>query len=146
MSKNTLHFELTTPVEDDRPVYLSGNFNAWLPDKENLRLNKIEEGKYILKFPDNIKLPETFEYKYTKGGWNQVELDEFGNGIPNRIAKNRNGIYRDFVFGNTIRNTIPKFIQLYLIPASFCVFILKSLGQLYIIREFQNVFSVLNLI
>jgi predicted alpha/beta superfamily hydrolase len=97
MSKNTLHFELTTPVEDDRPVYLSGNFNAWLPDKENLKLSKVEEGKYILKFPDNIKLPETFEYKYTKGGWNQVELDEFGNGTLNRVAKNKNGVYRDFV-------------------------------------------------
>ena len=97
MSKNTLHFEMTTPVEDNRPVYLSGNFNAWLPDKEELRLNKSEEGKYLLKFPDHIKLPETFEYKYTKGGWNQVELDEFGNGISNRVAKNKNGIYRDFV-------------------------------------------------
>lgn len=97
MSKNILYFELTTPVEDDRPVYLSGNFNAWLPDREELRLNKIEEGKYALKFPDTIKLPETFEYKYTKGGWNQVELDEFGNAIPNRIAKIKNGIYQDFV-------------------------------------------------
>ena len=97
MSKNILYFELTTPVEDERPVYLSGNFNAWLPDREELRLNKIEEGKYALKFPDTIKLPDTFEYKYTKGGWSQVELDEFGNGIPNRIAKIKNGIYQDFV-------------------------------------------------
>ncbi|MBC7408567.1 MAG: alpha/beta hydrolase [Arcicella sp.] len=97
MSKNILYFELTTPVEDQRPVYLSGNFNAWLPDREELRLNKIEEGKYALKFPDTIKLPDTFEYKYTKGGWNQVELDEFGNGIPNRIAKIKNGVYQDFV-------------------------------------------------
>ncbi|MEA5459672.1 alpha/beta hydrolase-fold protein [Arcicella sp. LKC2W] len=97
MSKNILYFELTTPVEDERPVYISGNFNAWLPDKEELRLDKVEDGKYALKFPENIKLPETFEYKYTKGGWNQVELDEFGNPTGNRVAKNKTGVFHDFV-------------------------------------------------
>ena len=97
MSKSVLYFELSTPVEDERPVFLSGNFNQWLPDKEELKLNKVEEGKYLLKFPDNIKLPETFEYKYTKGGWNQVELDEFGNPTPNRVAKRKGGVFHDFV-------------------------------------------------
>ncbi|MCU0471004.1 MAG: alpha/beta hydrolase-fold protein [Arcicella sp.] len=97
MSKNILYFELTTPVEDERPVYLSGNFNAWLPDREELRLQKVEEGKYVLKFPETIKLPETFEYKYTKGGWNQVELDEFGNPTSNRVAKTKTGVFHDFV-------------------------------------------------
>ena len=97
MSKSVMYFELSTPVEDERPVFLAGNFNQWLPDKEELKLNKVEEGKYLLKFPDDIKLPETFEYKYTKGGWNQVELDEFGNPTPNRIAKNKGGVFHDFV-------------------------------------------------
>jgi hypothetical protein len=40
MSNNVLYFELTTPVEDDRPIYISGNFNGWLPDKEDFRLKK----------------------------------------------------------------------------------------------------------
>jgi predicted alpha/beta superfamily hydrolase len=97
MSKSVLYFELSTPVADERPVFLSGNFNQWLPDREELELRKVEDGKYLLKFPDNIKLPETFEYKYTKGGWNQVELDEFGNPTPNRIAKNKGGVFHDFV-------------------------------------------------
>lgn len=97
MSKSVLYFELTTPVEDNRPVYISGSFNEWLPDKEEFRLNKVEDGKYILKLPDTIKLPESFEYKYTKGGWNQVELDEFGKPTANRIAKVRTGVLKDFV-------------------------------------------------
>ncbi|MES2518809.1 MAG: alpha/beta hydrolase-fold protein [Bacteroidota bacterium] len=97
MSKNILYFELTTPVEDERPVYLSGNFNAWLPNKEELKLDKVEDGKYVLKFPESIKIPDTFEYKYTKGGWNQVELDEFGNPTGNRVAKIKNGVCQDFV-------------------------------------------------
>ncbi len=97
MSKSVLYFELSTPVEDNRPVYLTGSFNQWLPDKEEFKLSKIEEGKYLFKVPDTVKLPETFEYKYTKGGWNQVELDEFGMPTPNRIAKTRMGVLKDFV-------------------------------------------------
>lgn len=97
MSKNVLYFELTTPVEDERPVYISGSFNQWLPDKEEFRLKKVEDGKYMLKVPDTVRLPDTFEYKYTKGGWNQVELDEFGMPTPNRIAKVRMGLFQDFV-------------------------------------------------
>lgn len=97
MSNNILYFELTTPVEDERPIYLAGNFNNWLPDKEAFKLHKIESGKYMLKFPPNYQVPETLEYKYTKGGWNQVELDEFGNATQNRIVHKRLGVLHDFV-------------------------------------------------
>ncbi|MDI9869905.1 alpha/beta hydrolase [Flectobacillus roseus] len=97
MSNNVLYFELTTPVEDDRPIYISGNFNGWLPDKEDFRLKKTEEGRYVLKFPHSVPLPEKLEYKYTKGGWNQVELDEFGNSTHNRIVTKKLGVMHDFV-------------------------------------------------
>jgi predicted alpha/beta superfamily hydrolase len=97
MSNNILYFELTTPVEDDRPIYISGNFNGWLPDKEDFQLKKVEEGKYVLKFPTSHPVPETIEYKYTKGGWNQVELDEFGNPTKNRTVQRKLGVLHDFV-------------------------------------------------
>ena len=36
---------------------------------------------------DDEQLPEIIEYKYTRGGWGNVEIDRFGNITPNRKIK-----------------------------------------------------------
>ena len=97
MSTTILHFELTTPVEDNRPIYISGNFNDWAPDKEDFRLQKQGEGLYALHYPISYPLPDMLEYKYTKGGWDQVELDEFGHPSNNRVLNTIEGKVQDFV-------------------------------------------------
>ena len=92
-----LTFELTTPYDDERPVFLAGNFTDWYPDVEKFRMSRVSWGHYELKFPTDGKLPETIHYKYTKGAWEQVELDENGNAPDNRMLRKRTGIVRDFV-------------------------------------------------
>lgn len=80
-----LSLELLTPdIADDRPVYLTGNFCKWLPDLEQFRMTATSPGKFIFHFPKNLELPETIEYKYTRGGWDQSELGEYGENVPNR--------------------------------------------------------------
>jgi predicted alpha/beta superfamily hydrolase len=83
---NTLRIELASPITDDRPIYLTGNFCKWLPDLEEYKLKQSAPGIYTFEFPTDFDFPEVLEYKYTRGSWDQVELDEFGTPRHNRYA------------------------------------------------------------
>ncbi len=96
MTKNILSLELSTPIDDGRPVFVSGNFCEWYPDIVDYQMKRVELGKFTFDFPTN-KLPEKLEYKYTRGGWNHVELDAYGNATNNRISKRKSGVLNDFV-------------------------------------------------
>jgi metallo-beta-lactamase class B len=66
-------------------VYLAGNFNNWNPREEQYRLKKGEDGKFTISFPD---VPaDTYEYKFTRGGWESVETNSDGRDIANRTLK-----------------------------------------------------------
>ncbi|OOG72780.1 alpha/beta hydrolase [Algoriphagus sp. A40] len=75
---------LQTPEDDDRPVYISGNFNEWTTQDFKFKMNKIEEGKYEFDFPESPEFEGELIYKFTKGDWSEVEIDRYGNRTPNR--------------------------------------------------------------
>ena len=66
MSGSRLSIELNTVNEDDKAVYLAGNFNNWTIADPNYRMDKIADGKFRFNFPDGAILPETIEYKYLR--------------------------------------------------------------------------------
>ena len=96
-TSQTLTIELTTPVDDSRPVYIVGNFNNWNVDEQRFRLRRLTQGKFIFTFPLDMILPKRLEYKYVRGGWENKELDEFGNSTNNRVLENPQGYVYDFV-------------------------------------------------
>jgi len=94
---NTLKIELETPSSDKRPVFITGNFCKWLPDLEKYKMKKVSPGRYIFQFPADFEVPYPFEYKYTRGSWEQVELDRYGQPHPNRVIYDYEGGISDFV-------------------------------------------------
>jgi predicted alpha/beta superfamily hydrolase len=84
---DTFRLELRTPVIDDRPVFVSGNFCKWLPDLDEFKMDMIAPGHYQYTFPADMELPTVIEYKYTRGGWDQVELSSDGSTPLNRYFK-----------------------------------------------------------
>ena len=78
-----MKFTLLSKEDDDRPVYITGNFNNWDPRDVNFQLQLIEDNKYFIEIADQI-LPENIEYKFTRGGWENGEIDRHGNVNPNR--------------------------------------------------------------
>ena len=78
-----MKFTIVSNEDDDRPVYITGNFNEWNPRDKNFELTKTEENTYVIDIEDK-KLPKLIEYKYSRGGWENVEIDRFGNITPNR--------------------------------------------------------------
>lgn len=97
MTTLPFRFDLYTPVNDNRPVYVTGDFCDWLPDLEPLQLQPLGGGHYVLNVPDQLFLPDQFAYKYTRGGWEHVELDYDGEPVANRMAIRAAGCASDVV-------------------------------------------------
>lgn len=114
---SSLRLELSTPGADDRPVFVAGNFCDWLPDLPRFRMNPVGSGHYVYEFPADQALPKKLEYKYTRGGWDQVELDATGAGVPNRTVLRSAGLKREYVphwrwFGSPYNPTLLPKIEL----------------------------------
>ena len=92
-----LRIELKTPPTDDRPVYITGDFCKWLPDLDKYKMKNEGVGHYSFQFPADMELPYPLEYKYTRGSWDQVELDKYGQPHGNRIVDPNEGTVSDFV-------------------------------------------------
>ncbi|MFN7119567.1 MAG: alpha/beta hydrolase [Saprospiraceae bacterium] len=94
---NTLVFEVTTTDNGESPIYLSGDFNGWNAAEEMLRLKKISDHKHQLQITIAPGSPETLTYKYTRGSWDTVEIDEYGNEVKSRIVQTRQQLVQDHV-------------------------------------------------
>ncbi|MCE7040599.1 alpha/beta hydrolase [Dyadobacter sp. CY312] len=94
---DTLRIELKTPASDKRPIFITGNFCEWLPDLEEYQMTEETPGHYFFQFPADLQLPEPLEYKYTRGGWDQVELDNYGQPQSNRVVDPNEDIVIDYI-------------------------------------------------
>lgn len=91
-----MKFKLYTEESDDRTVYITGNFNNWNPKDSNYKLKPVDSNNYSIDINDKT-LPSAIEYKFTKGGWENVELDQYGNITPNRKIEKSAGVTSDNV-------------------------------------------------
>lgn len=86
MSKDSLSsftLELHTNSDDQRPVYVVGNFNRWHVADEEYKMQALGPGHFRLEIHQK-ELPAVLEYKYARGTWDYVELYDNGQERPNR--------------------------------------------------------------
>ena len=94
---SVLTFELTTAQDDERSVYLSGNFNDWKAQDEAYKMKRTGTGSYSYVFSNQTKLPTSLNYKYVKGAWTDAEVDEFGSDTHHRTAEKTTDVVKDYV-------------------------------------------------
>ena len=86
-SQHTVQFIISSvPVQSvsDSNLFIAGSFNSWNPGDKNFRFKRDANGNYFMK----TKLDDgEYEFKITKGSWNNVECNKAGASIPNRIFK-----------------------------------------------------------
>jgi hypothetical protein len=86
-SQHTAEFlirSLPQPASSDGNLYIAGSFNNWNPHAENFRFGKDVNGTYFL----TVKLPDgVYEFKITRGSWDNVECEKGGADIQNRFLK-----------------------------------------------------------
>jgi len=88
---------LTTNQDDERPVFISGNFNNWLTQDKQFQMIKVGKGLYHYIFSTDFIYPEELLYKFTRGDWSEVEIDKYGNRTENRSCKQHQGIRKEHV-------------------------------------------------
>jgi len=102
ISKETLSFQLTALKDDDKPIFISGSFNNWNVADRRFQFKKTGPKTYRFSFPDEVEFVYPMEYKFLRGGWDEVELDEHGNNVANRILEKHNSL---------VKIKIPQFAQ-----------------------------------
>lgn len=68
-------------------IFIAGNFNQWMPDDENTLMTKGSDGKFTRVFED-VEAGE-YEFKFTLGTMESIEVGADGKEIPNRILSLR---------------------------------------------------------
>ncbi len=92
-----MKFKLYTEIADERPVYITGNFNNWKAQNEQFKMTKVDDSHFEYTFDNKDVLPTHIEYKYTRGSWREDELDTFGSKTSNRVIKKHIQEVVDFV-------------------------------------------------
>jgi hypothetical protein len=68
-------------------IFIAGNFNEWQPADENTILTKGSDGKFTKVFED-VQAGD-YEFKFTLGTMETVEVDANGKDIANRVLSLR---------------------------------------------------------
>lgn len=67
--------EIPKSTPPDAPIYITGNFNGWVPGDKRYKLTKTEFGTYEVSVP--VYWPR-LAYKFTRGNWYTVEGKTYG--------------------------------------------------------------------
>jgi len=67
------------------PIYVSGNFNLWDPGDASYIMSKQPDGTYLAKLPRTLG---NLKYKYTRGDWSTVEVNQCGGELDDRAFFN----------------------------------------------------------
>lgn len=73
--------KLPSNTPPDASIYITGNFNGWLPGDPNYKLEKQDNGDYLTYIPAHS---DTLEFKFTRGNWATVEGRSSGRARTNR--------------------------------------------------------------
>ncbi|MBO2007744.1 alpha/beta hydrolase-fold protein [Hymenobacter negativus] len=71
----------STPPTDT--LFVAGSFNNWNPHAARYALRKNPDGTYQVSLPAGLSV---VEYKFTRGSWQTVEVDDKNRAIANRKA------------------------------------------------------------
>ena len=74
--------DIAAKAKDD--IYIAGNFNNWNPADKDSKMKPFAGGRRIIVFND----VDTghYEFKFTRGSWDEVETTSKGEDIENRIV------------------------------------------------------------
>ncbi|MEQ8844094.1 MAG: alpha/beta hydrolase-fold protein [Phycisphaerales bacterium] len=86
----TIRLEAPPGIDEDASIYFASNLNGWNPGDEAFRLSPVRtETKRLvweLQLPRaTIEKASRVEFKFTRGDWGSVEIDEEGRDVSNRV-------------------------------------------------------------
>ncbi len=87
-----INVRVPEPDANEKGVFLTGSFNNWQTADSLYRMNKMDENLYSIIIP--VFDGKRYEYKYTLGNWDRVEVAGNDSNIQNRyfISSNNKNI------------------------------------------------------
>lgn len=88
---DSLTIVLTVPANtpSTASIYMASSLNGWNPADANYKLTKQADGTY--KITLNVAQGTAIQYKFTRGGWANVEVSSSGADIANRSITTSGG-------------------------------------------------------
>ena len=80
----TIEITATPAVNKSDKIYVAGNFNNWNPADDNFSF--IQKNNSWVKQIKNLAA-NTYEFKFTRGGWDKVEANFDGADVTNRVVR-----------------------------------------------------------
>ncbi len=82
-----ISIKLKSIEDDDRPVYIVGDFNDWNPRHPAFQMiYDAVNANYVKTVYVPTDGRTSVAFKFTKGGWENGEIDIYGNITPNRVV------------------------------------------------------------
>lgn len=82
-SQVTLLIESLPPATPETDtIYVSGNFNGWVPNDPSFAFSRQGDGLLAITVPTDR---DTIQYKLTRGSWTRVETDRLNTYTENRV-------------------------------------------------------------
>ena len=78
-------------------MFVTGNFCDWATNIDTLQLQPTGIGRYAIDLPVDEQWPDIIEYKYHRGNDGSFELNEAGEGVPNRVIARETALQDDYV-------------------------------------------------
>lgn len=82
-----IYVEEIPPSHSGEEIFISGNFNGWQPNEEQMKLSKNAEGQYHIKIVYDHIPGDRIEFKFTRGSWQKSESTAEGKLTGPRIAE-----------------------------------------------------------
>lgn len=105
---SSVHITVHVPSSTTKDVYIAGNFNHWFAGDPMYKLKKVNDSVYTLTLPayTNIK----YEYKYTVGGWTEVEKTFTDGDTENRsfVVSRKKAKHSDTVARWAVPKPVPQ--------------------------------------
>jgi len=75
--------EVHAKASTDEPIYMAANASGWDPTVDAQKLTRLEDGRWRI----HVRKPNVarYEFKFTRGSWQNVEVGPDGNDLPNRV-------------------------------------------------------------
>ena len=94
-----IKIKLTCSNNDQRSVFVAGNFNNWEVGQEQFQMQQTGDNSYEIEIALKKTWPDTLQFRFAKENWGGAAIDEYGNDYDNRILLSNETEFDVHVYG-----------------------------------------------
>ncbi len=110
-------------------LYVAGTLNDWQPGLAQYRLQQDGQNNYFIALPIQ---PGMVQFKFTRGGWETVEIKADKSDLPNRSIDYRGGLQVDSITIEGWKDIDGQIIDKHLLDGSWVTYKYERSGEVHL--------------